>query len=81
MTSYTVAIRGEDDASPQARSTDDVDDAVDWFTNAIDAVMDPEADANFASLTVDGKIWGVIQEGGLRPDGAEIIDIEQVRAA
>jgi hypothetical protein len=79
MTKFTVAIKG-DDGEVTARSTEDLDDALDWFTNAVTEVMDPEEDLSFASLSVAGQVWGMIQHGGLSPDG-EVVQIRAPRAS
>lgn len=66
MTKYTVAVKGEGDA--EMRSTDDLDDALDWFTNACTEVMSADADLEFASLVIDGVVHGVINAAGIDPD-------------
>lgn len=68
MTTYTVEVR-DDDGEPKSRSTEALDDALDWYTNAVEAVMDDEHELTFAALTVDGVVWGMIQENGLTPGG------------
>lgn len=80
MTTYTVAIKGEQDG-PTAKSTPDLDSALDWYTNACTAVMEPEEDCSFASLSVDGVMWAVIQEGGIPPGGGEVIDLQARKVA
>jgi hypothetical protein len=71
MTTYVVAIREEGEAEATARSTDNMDDALDWFTNAATEVMDQESEVTFASFSVDGALWGVLQEGGINPPDGE----------
>lgn len=75
MTTYAVAIRGEEDAT---RTTSDVDEALDWYTNACTEVIDPEGDLTYASLSVDGIVWASAQEGGIQPDGGEVINLKAV---
>lgn len=79
MPNYTVAVHGED--GPNARTTTDVDDALDWFTNACTAILDPGADdpeVTFASLSVDGVIWGMVRGDGLDGDGGEVVPLRKV---
>lgn len=77
MTTYTVAIHAEEDG-PTAQSTADLDDALDWFTNACTDVMDPEGAVSFATLAVDGVIVGAIKAGGLAPEGGEVLQMRKV---
>lgn len=67
MTKYTVAVNG--DEGPSARSTEVLDDALDWFTNAVTEVLDPAEPAGdlvtFASLSIGGKLHAVVQADGL----------------
>jgi hypothetical protein len=72
---YTVAITGEEDTS---KDTNDLDAALDWFTNACTAVMDPEDDVSSATFKVNGETWGYMVEGG-PPGGGEVIDLGQAR--
>lgn len=72
MTTYIVAITEEGEGEPTSRPTENLDDALDWFTNAAEEVMDDESDVTAASLTVDGVLWGFLQEGGINappPEG------------
>ena len=81
MTKYTVAIKGEADG-PTAKSTDDLDDALDWYTNACTAVMDPEEDLQAASLAVVGVVWAIIQENGVGGDGpGEVVELQARKVA
>jgi hypothetical protein len=73
-TKNTVSLRREG-GEWQSRSTADLDEALDWFTNAVTSVMDDGSDFEFASLAVDGVICGMIQEGGIPPSG-EVIDMK-----
>lgn len=80
MTSYTVANQS-DGSGPAAQSTQDLDEAIDWYTNAVEAVMDQESDVTYAAISVDGVIWGEIRENGLAPQGGgEVIDLKPRRA-
>lgn len=76
MTKYTVAIRSTD-AADEARSTDELDDALDWFTNAATEVMDDESPVTFASLAVNGVQCGMIEEPGMAPEGGEVVRLRQ----
>jgi hypothetical protein len=77
MTTFTVAIHtGE--GGPEARSTADLDDALDWFTNAVTAVMDSDDATTFATLAADGVICGAIREGGLGGDGERLAPLRAV---
>lgn len=67
MTKYTVAVRGEGDI--EARTTYDLDEALDWFTNACTEVMEKQGELTFASLTADGVMHGLINSDGIAPDG------------
>lgn len=78
MTKYTVAVHGEE--GPNAQTTENVDDALDWFTNACTAVVDPGPDdpeVAFASFAVDGVIWGMVRAGGLDGDGGEVVQLRK----
>lgn len=78
MTRFTVSIRT--DGAATAQSTDDLDAALDWFTNAATEVMDDESDLDLATIQVDGVIWGKIEAGGIEPDpGGEVIPLRQAR--
>lgn len=77
LTTYTVAIQ-EEDGGPTAKSTQDLEEALDWFTNAVDDVMDQDGHVIFATLAVNGVITGMIRAGGLAPEGGEVINLRQV---
>jgi hypothetical protein len=83
MSDYTVTIVDEDQAEPEAKTTADLDEALDWFTNAASEVMEGESEIVMASIAVDGKLWGLVREGGLEPpagDG-EVVPMRRTRAA
>jgi hypothetical protein len=70
MSNYTVAIKGEGEAT--ARSTEDLDEALDWFTNSVTLVMDPaeeDDDVTHATLQVDGITVAIVAIGGIGPTG------------
>lgn len=70
MSKYTVSIKGDGDAT--ARSTEDLDEALDWFTNAVTDVMDPAEDGDeltHAMLIVDGVTCAICAIGGIGPTG------------
>lgn len=77
LTTYTVAIQ-EEDGGPTAKSTKDLEEALDWFTNAVDDVMDLEGHVVFATLSVNGLIYGAIRAGGLAPEGGEVVNLRKV---
>lgn len=71
MTNYTVGVRAGESAAVAAETTDDMEVALDWAMNALEAIMDPKDETTFATLSVNGKTWVVMQEGGVGPDGLE----------
>lgn len=79
MTTYTVAIKSGE-SGDTSQSTQELDDALDWFTNACTAVMDSEDDVESASLSVDGLICGIIQEPGEGDDG-RVVELKRRKVA
>jgi hypothetical protein len=83
LSDYTVTIVDEDQAEPESKTTADLEEALDWFTNAASEVMEGESEIVMASIAVDGKLWGLVREGGLEPPGeGEVIPLpRRTRAA
>ena len=80
---YEVTVIDEEEAAPDSRTTQDLEEAVDWFTNAASEVFDHESPIIAAAIRVDGKPWGMVTENGLDPpagDG-EPVPIRRTRAA
>lgn len=70
MSVYTVSIKGEGEAT--ARTTEDLDEGLDWFTNAVTAVLDPDDDADaptHALLQIDGITVAIVAISGVSPTG------------
>lgn len=61
MTIYRVAVR-KDDGTVEAQTTEDEDDALDWFGNGVDAVFDREDNTVETTLEVEGVVWGMVKE-------------------
>lgn len=80
MTTYTVP--SIDGGEHTYEETQDRDEAIDWFTNGVEAVMDGRTKVSFVQLTVDGKVWGEICKDGLDfrpPDGGgEVLPMRKV---
>ena len=64
---YMVSVLDEEKPAPESRTTEDEEEALDWFTNAASEVFDTESPIIAASIRVDGQPWGMVTEGGLDP--------------
>jgi hypothetical protein len=64
---FAVEITADD--GPEVQTTTDVNEALDWFTNACTEIFEEESGVNIATLVVDGVEWGRIEFGG--PGGSE----------
>ncbi len=81
---YEVTCVDEDEPGPVSKTTEDLDEALDWFTNAASEVFEAESPIVMASITVDGKLCGLVREGGLEQPPAgdgEVIPMRRTRAA
>lgn len=79
MTKYTVEIRERDGQAGEDQSTEDVDEALDWFTNAATEVIEDDGGLELATLKVGDFVWGVIERGGIMPpDGGEVVSLRKV---
>lgn len=77
MTTYVVAIETEG-SGREERPTTDLEDALDWFTNACTAVMDEEDDVIRAELRAGRVLVGVIAAAGVTPDpGGEVVEMRR----
>jgi hypothetical protein len=80
---FAVTVKDEDAAEPITRRTRNMDEALDWFTNAATEVVENESPFVFASIEVDGVIWGEIREGGIEPmgdgGGGEVVQLPTPR--
>lgn len=81
---FSVTIVDEESPDPATQTTADIDEALDWFTNAVTEVLEGDSEVVFASITVDGVLWGEVREGGLaRGDdgGGEVVPLRRTKAA
>lgn len=64
---YTVTATQED-GEETAQETADLDEALDWFTNACTLVADPDNQLAKVEFAAGGTVWGVFEEDGITPD-------------